>query len=218
MRVLVVEDEPDLLAAVSQALVEDGYAVDESIDGEAGLQMALTWPYDLVVLDIMLPIMDGFTVLSRLRQKKSTPVLILTARDTLDDRLRGLDGGADDYLVKPFSVQELLARVRAVIRRALGKGSSRISIGNTEINLANKSISISGEPVGLTAREFALIELLLLNRGKVVSRTEIYDHIFDRNENSLSNLLDVHVSNIRKKLGANFIQTRRGQGYIVASD
>ena len=215
MRVLVVEDEPDLLAAISQALVEDGYAVDESGDGEDGLQKALLWSYDLIVLDIMLPKMDGLTLLRKLRQQKTTPVLILTARDSLDDRLKGLDDGADDYLVKPFSVKELLARVRAVIRRAFGKASSIILVGDTEVNLANKSISIKGEPVSLTAREFALVELLLLSRGKVVSRTEIYDHIFDLNENSLSNLLDVHVSNIRKKLGANFIQTRRGQGYIV---
>jgi len=119
LRVLVVEDEPDLLAVVSQALVEDGYAVDQSDNGEQGLEKALTWPYDLIVLDIMLPKMDGLTVLSKIRQQKSTPVLILTARDALDDRLRGLDGGADDYLVKPFSVQEMLARVRAVIRRSI---------------------------------------------------------------------------------------------------
>ena len=215
MRVLVVEDEPDLLAAVSQALVEDGYAVDQSGDGEDGLRKALSWPYDLIVLDIMLPKMDGLMLLEKLRQQKTTPVLILTARDTLDDRLKGLDGGADDYLVKPFSVQELLARVRAVIRRTHGKASSIILVGDTEINLANKSILTKGVPVSLTAREFALVELLVLSRGKVVSRTEIYDHIFDINENSLSNLLDVHVSNIRKKLGANFIATRRGQGYIV---
>ena len=215
MRVLVVEDEPNLLAAVVQALMENGYAVDESSDGEDGLQKALLWPYDLIVLDIMLPKMDGLTLLGKLRKQKTTPVLILTARDSLDDRVKGLDGGADDYLVKPFSVKELLARVRAVIRRAFGKASSIISMGNTEVNLANKSISINGEPVSLTAREFALVELLLLSRGKVVSRTEIYEHLFDLNENSLSNLLDVHVSNIRKKLGSDFIETRRGQGYIV---
>ena len=215
MRVLVVEDEPNLLAAVVQALMENGYAVDESSDGEDGLQKALMWPYDLIVLDIMLPKMDGLTLLGKLRKQKTTPVLILTARDSLDDRVKGLDGGADDYLVKPFSVKELLARVRAVIRRAFGKASSIISMGNTEVNLANKSISINGEPVSLTAREFALVELLLLSRGKVVSRTEIYEHLFDLNENSLSNLLDVHVSNIRKKLGSDFIETRRGQGYIV---
>ena len=215
MRVLVVEDEPNLLAAVVQALLENGYAVDESSDGEDGLQKALMWPYDLIVLDIMLPKMDGLTLLGKLRKQKTTPVLILTARDSLDDRVKGLDGGADDYLVKPFSVKELLARVRAVIRRAFGKASSIISMGNTEVNLANKSISINGEPVSLTAREFALVELLLLSRGKVVSRTEIYEHLFDLNENSLSNLLDVHVSNIRKKLGSDFIETRRGQGYIV---
>ena len=215
MRVLVVEDEPDLLAAVVQALMEDGYAVDESSDGENGLQKALLWPYDLIVLDLMLPKMDGLTLLGKLRKQKTTPVLILTARDSLDDRVKGLDGGADDYLIKPFSVKELLARVRAVMRRAFGKASSIISIGDTEVNLANKSISTNGEPVFLTAREFALVELLLLSRGKVVSRTEIYEHLFDLNESSLSNLLDVHVSNIRKKLGSNFIETRRGQGYIV---
>lgn len=159
----------------------------------------------------MLPKLDGLQVLEQLRQQKSTPVLILTARDALDDRLRGLDGGADDYLVKPFSVQEMLARVRALIRRATGNASSLASVGNVTINLANKSVTSDGSPVSLTAREFSLVELLVLSRGKVVSRTEIFDHIFDENEDSLSNLLDVHVSNIRKKLGADFIKTRRFQ-------
>ena len=215
MRILVVEDEPDLLFAVSRSLIEDGYAVDESNNGEEGLAKALMWPYDLIILDIMMPKMDGLTVLKNLRKQKSTPVLFLTARDAIDDRLQGLNGGADDFLIKPFSIRELLARVRAIIRRSMGQASSITSVGSVEINFADKSIVSNGHPISLTAREFSLVELLVLNRGKIVSRTEIYDHIFDENEDSLSNLLDVHISNIRKKIGPSFIETRRGQGYIV---
>lgn len=215
MRLLVIEDEPDLRRAVVQALVEDGFAVDEAADGEIGLYKAQTWEYDAIVLDLMLPVKSGWEVLSKLRESRETPVLILTARDAIPDRVRGLDGGADDYLVKPFSIVELISRLRALIRRSAGHAQATIDIGEISINLSQRTVSKAGEAVMLTAREYALVELLALHRGKLITRTKIYEHIFDENDDSLSNLVDVHVSHIRKKLGADFIETRRGQGYII---
>jgi len=215
LRVLVVEDEPDLRSALSQALRENGYAVDTASDGSDGLYKATTWPYDAIVLDIMLPKMNGWDVLAAIRKKNLAPVLILTARDAITDRVRGLDGGADDYLVKPFSIPELLARVRALVRRSVGVADSLIRIGTIEVNLANRTVTKDGEPITLTAREFSLVEMLSLHRGRLISRTEIYDHIFGEDDDSVSNLVDVHISHIRKKLGADFIETRRGQGYLI---
>jgi two-component system OmpR family response regulator len=215
MRVLVVEDEPELLRVVAQALREEGYAVDESADGDEGLFKATTWDYDAVVLDLMLPCRDGWQVLVELRQKRKTPVLILTARDAVADRIRGLDSGADDYLVKPFALTELLARLRALIRRAAGQPDPVIALGAIQIDTRARRVWRDGQHVALTAREYALVELLALARGRVVSRTQLYEHLFDENEDSLSNLLDVHVSNVRKKLGKDFIATRRGHGYVV---
>jgi two-component system, OmpR family, response regulator len=215
VRVLVVEDEPDLRSAIEQSLSENGYAVDTSAEGVDGLYKATTWTYDAIVLDIMLPKMNGWEVLRAIRQKNSSPVLILTARDAITDRVRGLDGGADDYLVKPFSIQELLARLRVLIRRSVGVADSVIRIGDIEINLANRTVMKAGQAVVLTAREFSLVEMLGLHRGRLITRSQIYDHIFGEDDDSLSNLIDVHISHIRKKLGAEFIVTRRGQGYII---
>jgi two-component system OmpR family response regulator len=215
MRVLVVEDEPDLRASLARALRDDGYAVDDAPDGEEGLYKAENSDYDAVLLDIMLPRIDGWELLRRLRKKKKTPVLMLTARDGVPDRVRGLDTGADDYLVKPFDLSELLARLRALIRRAASQGQSRLEFGGVVIDTAARTVSRGGEPVLLTAREYALVEFLALHRGRVVTRTMLYEHLFDENDSSLSNLLDVHVSNIRKKLGHDFITTRRGHGYCV---
>ncbi len=215
MRLLVVEDEPDLLRVLARMLREAGYAVDTAEDGEEGLHKALTWTYDAVVLDLMLPKLDGWQVLDSLRKAHDTPVLILTARDALDDRVRGLDGGADDYLVKPFQREELLARLRALIRRAAGKPSGVIEMGDVSLDMATRTVTQSDAPVNLTAREYALVELLALHRGELVTRTMIYDHLFDENDDTLSNLVDVHVANIRKKLGKDFITTRRGQGYMI---
>ena len=212
---LVVEDEADLRRALVQSLDETGYAVDQACDGEEGIQKATTWEYDAVVLDIMLPRRNGWEVLQTLRQTKRTPVLILSARDALLDRIRGLDGGADDYLVKPFSFVELHARLRALIRRSAGQASSIVQIGGITIDTTKQSVTKDGETVILTPREYALVELLALHRGKLISRTLIYDHIFGEDDSSLSNLVDVHVSHIRKKLGSGFIATRRGQGYII---
>jgi two-component system OmpR family response regulator len=215
MRVLVVEDEPELLAVLAQALREAGYAVDEAADGEEGLFKAASWDYDAVVLDLMLPRLDGWQVLAGLRRQRKTPVLILTARDAVDDRVRGLDGGADDYLVKPFELAELRARLRALIRRAAGQADAVITLGEVAVDTRARLVRRGGEAVPLTAREYALVELLALHRGRLVSRTQIYEHLFDEEEDTLSNLVEVHVSNVRKKLGKDFITTRRGQGYVV---
>jgi two-component system OmpR family response regulator len=215
MRVLVIEDEPELLRALAQALREDGYAVDEAADGEDGLFKATSWDYDAIVLDLLLPRKDGWEVLAGLRRQRKTPVLILTARDAVADRVRGLDAGADDYLVKPFDLAEMLARLRALIRRAAGQADPAIVVGDVIIDPRARTVTCGGVPVALTAREYALVELLALHRGRLVSRTAIYEHLFDENDDSLSNLIDVHVSNVRKKLGKDFITTRRGQGYVI---
>jgi two-component system, OmpR family, response regulator len=215
VRLLVVEDEPSLRSAIVQSLTEQNFAVDEAADGQTGLHKALVWEYDAIILDLMLPQKNGWQVLDALRKRKSTPVLILTALDAVLDRVRGLDGGADDYLTKPFSLVELTARIRALIRRAAGNASSVIKIGSIQINLSDRTVTQREEMIPLTAREFALLELLALHRGKLITRAKIYDHIFGEDDDSLSNLVDVHISHLRKKLGADLIETRRGQGYII---
>ena len=215
MRLLIVEDEPDLLASLARALREEGYAVDTAADGEEGFFKAENSDYDAIVLDVMLPKLDGWEILKRVRKIKKTPVLMLTARDASRDRVRGLDTGADDYLVKPFDLPELLARLRALIRRSAHQTTNQIEIGDVVVDTAVKKISCAGQPVELTAREYALLEFLALHRGEVVTRTTLYEHLFDEDDATLSNLLDVHVSNLRKKLGADFITTRRGHGYCI---
>jgi two-component system OmpR family response regulator len=215
MRLLVVEDEADLLASLAKALREEGYAVDTAADGEDGLDKAQSLDYDAVVLDVMLPRLDGWQILDRLRESKKTPVLMLTARDAPPDRVRGLDGGADDYVVKPFDLDELLARLRALIRRAAGQTRNVVEIGDVVVATDARRVTRAGRPMALTAREYALVEFLALHRGRVVTRTELYEHLFDEDEDTLSNLLDVHVSNVRKKLGAGFITTHRGHGYSI---
>jgi two-component system, OmpR family, response regulator len=215
MRLLIIEDEPDLLATLAKVLREEGYAVDTATDGEEGLFKAESWDHDAIVLDVMLPRLDGWQVLERLRAVKKTPVLMLTARDAARDRVRGLDTGADDYLVKPFDLGELLARLRALIRRAAGQTSNVIEIGDIVITASARRVTRAGAPVPLTGREYALLEFLALHQGEVVTRTALYEHLFNEDEDSLSNLLDVHVSNLRKKLGADLITTHRGHGYSI---
>ena len=163
----------------------------------------------------MLPGMDGWEVLKRLRATKQTPVLMLTARDQSRDRVRGLDTGADDYVVKPFDLNEIFARLRALIRRTNRKTTNLIELGPVTVDTAARHVLLNGKPVELTAREYSLVAFLGLHRGEVVTRTQLYEHLFDENESSMSNLLDVHVSNVRKKLGAEFITTRRGHGYCI---
>lgn len=215
MRLLVVEDEPDLLRAIWSYLTDDGYAVDMATDGQEGLTKALAWDYDAIVLDVMLPRLDGWGVLSQLRQTKKTPVLMLTARDALADRVRGLDSGADDYVVKPFEMDELSARLRALIRRSANMPKPIVEIGDVKVDLAAKTVTKGNEPANLTATEYSLVEFLVLHRGQLVTRPMLYNHLFDEFEDSMSNLLDVHVSNVRRKLGKDFITTRRGLGYLI---
>jgi len=215
MRILIVEDEPDLLRSLAQALREEGYAVDTANNGEDGLFKAENYDYDAVMLDVMLPKLDGWEILKRLRKIKKTAVLMLTARDQSRDRVKGLDTGADDYMVKPFDLPELFARLRALIRRSANQTTNLIEIGDVKIDSAARKVFRAEKPVELTAREYALAEFLARHRGEVVTRTQLYEHLFDENDSTLSNLLDVHVSNLRKKLGAEFIVTRRGHGYCI---
>lgn len=215
MRVLIVEDEEVLAETVRRAFVEDGFSVDVASDGESGLFNAQSWTYDAIILDLMLPRLSGFEVLKRLRAKSTTPVLILTARDGLDDKLKGLNSGADDYLTKPFQLTELIARVRALVRRSAGKPSPLLKLGDVEIDTAAKVIRKKSRAVELTPKEYALAEFMALHKGELVTRTMIYDHLYDENDDTFSNVVDVYVSNLRRKLGKEFIETRRNQGYIL---
>ena len=215
MRVLVIEDEPDLLTTVAEALRENGYAVDEAGDGRTGLFKAQGTDYDAIVLDLMLPGLSGWDLLKELRKTKPTPVLILTARDATPDRVRGLDAGADDYLTKPFELVELQARLRALIRRSAGQAEAKIVVGDVTLDTANRTAYQDNKPVSLTPREYALVELLAMHKNKLVTRTMIYEHLFDESSDTLSNLVDVHVANVRRKLGKDLIVTRRGEGYTI---
>ncbi len=215
MRLLIADDETDLLRALCQAMREEGHAVDEAIDGTEALYKATEWDYDAIILDVMMPGLDGFEVLRRLREIKKTPVLMLTARTKVNDRVHGLDAGADDYVSKPVDLVELAARVRAIIRRSQGDASSIITIGDVAIDTAARRATRSGEAVALTGGEYPLLEFLARRRGKTVTRTEIYDHLYDENDTPLSNIIDVQVSSLRKKFGSSFITTHRGQGYSI---
>lgn len=216
MRVLVVEDEGDLAGTLIKALSEEGFAVDVSADGEEALFRLREIPYDAVILDLMLPRLDGWTLLERARRDGiRTPVLVLTARDALRDKIRGLDLGADDYLTKPFALGELLARVRALVRRASVDPAPVLVVGDVTIDTASKTVRRAGEVVPLTAREYSILEYLARRRGTVVTRTTLYDHIYDDRAAFVSNVIDVHVAALRRKLGRTLIQTRRGQGYLI---
>jgi two-component system OmpR family response regulator len=217
MRLLIVEDEPDMLDTLAEAMRGDGYAVDEAADGDDGLFKALEIDYDLIICDVMMPVHDGFELLRRLRQVKKTPVLMLTARSKVQDRIQGLDTGADDYLAKPVDLNELAARVRALIRRAHGNATPVITIGEVEIDTAAQTVKVSGQPVPLRGREYALLEYCVQHRGKIITRTQLYEHLHDENDTPISNLVDVHVFNLRKKLGQDFIVTHRGRGYSIGS-
>jgi two-component system OmpR family response regulator len=215
MRVLVVEDDPDLRRSLAATLREENYAVDVAADGGDGLDKAKQNAYDIILLDVMLPELSGWEILQQLRPANTTPVLMLTARDAVHDRVKGLNQGADDYLTKPFDIEELLARVRALIRRAAGQTLPVLSIRDLSIDTASRKVLLKGADIPVTAREYALVEYLALHQGEVVSRTTLYQHLFDEDDSTLSNLLDVHVSNLRKKLGPEVITTRRGHGYCI---
>lgn len=216
MRLLVVEDERDLAQTLRRALEEEEFAVDVAGDGEDALFKIREIMYDAVILDLMLPRIDGWAVLDAARAEGiRTPVLVLTARDTIEDRVRGLNLGADDYLTKPFALAEVIARVRAMIRRAYGNPSSTLVLGEVTINTAARQVWRGSAPIELTAREFAILELLTRSRGAVVARSTICEHIYNEGTDLLSNVVDVHVAALRRKLGADVIRTRRGEGYII---
>ena len=217
MRLLIVEDEPDMLDTLAEAMRGEGYAVDEAADGDDGLFKALEIDYDLIICDVMMPVHDGFELLRRLRQVKKTPVLMLTARSKVLDRIQGLDTGADDYLAKPVDLNELAARVRALIRRAHGNATPVITIGDVEIDTSAQTVKVAGQSVPLRGREYALLEFCVQHRGKIITRTQLYEHLHDENDTPMSNLVDVHVFNLRKKLGQDFIVTHRGRGYSIGS-
>jgi DNA-binding response OmpR family regulator len=220
VRVLLIEDSRHLQRSVSTGLRKTGYAVDVSGDGEEGLWHAQSNDYDVIILDLMLPRVDGLTVLRRLRaQEKQTHVLILTAKDTLEDRVRGLRLGADDYLVKPFAFEELLARVEALCRRAYQRKSSSLLIHGLAIDTSAKTVARGAEPIELTPREYALLEYLVRRQGEVVSRSEIEEHIYNEQVDPMSNVVDSAICSLRKKISVPgappLIHTRRGLGYVL---
>lgn len=216
MRVLIVEDEPNLQRQLKAALEGAGYAVDVAGDGEDGHFLGSTEAYDAVVLDLGLPEMDGLTVLDRWRKEgHAMPVLVLTARDRWSDKVAGLDAGADDYLAKPFQTEELIARLRALIRRAAGQASSELVAGAVRLDARSGRVTLEGDPVKLTAQEFKLLSYLMHHKGKVVSRTELIEHIYDQDFDRDSNTIEVFITRIRKKLGAELISTTRGLGYSL---
>lgn len=216
MRLLLVEDEPDLVSGLLRSLRKEGYSVDVAMDGEEGLYKALNTEYAVIVLDVMLPLLDGWEVLARLREAKDTPVLMLTARDTTADRVRGLDTGADDYLVKPFDVAELLSRLRAILRRSSGgRVAQTLEVADITIDTRSRTVTCGGETVTLTAREYLLLEYFAQHRGEIITRTALYEKLFDETDDTLSNVIDVHIFNLRKKLGKDIILTRRGYGYLM---
>ncbi|HSZ59344.1 MAG TPA: response regulator transcription factor [Tepidisphaeraceae bacterium] len=222
MRILVVEDHASLARSIANGLREEGFAVDLTADGDEAMQWSKLNPYDCVVLDVMLPGKDGWTVLQHIRRQGSNvPVLMLTARDAVDDRVKGLNLGADDYLVKPFAWEEMLARVRALVRRGHDKKTPTIQVGDLEIDTASKSVKRSGRPIALSGREYALLEYLAHREGRVVSRGEIWDHIYDQADETTSNVVDVYIGYLRNKIDRDFptklIHTRRGLGYILSA-
>jgi two-component system, OmpR family, response regulator len=216
MRLLIVEDEPTLGQQLRNALEGAGYAVDLATDGEEGLYLGSNEQYDAIILDLGLPEIDGLTVLDRWRKEgKTTPVLVLTARDSWSDKVAGLDAGADDYVAKPFQTEELIARLRALIRRASGNASAELIAGDIRLDTRSGKVTKAGEPVKLTAQEYKLLSYLLHHKGQVVSRTELIEHIYDQDFDRDSNTIEVFVTRIRKKLGPDVITTIRGLGYSL---
>ena len=222
VRVLLVEDEPRVAGFIARGLREHTYAVDVARDGVEGLYCATSLAYDLVILDVMLPGKDGYAVCRELRTARCrAPILMLTARDTVDDRVAGLDCGADDYLTKPFDFKELLARLRALLRRSANFRPDRVRVAGLELDTASHAVTVGGRQLSLTAKEYALLEFLVLNENRVVGREEIAQHVWDENFDPFSNTIDVHIKRLRAKLGpgtgSRLIHTRRGEGYLFSA-
>ncbi|WP_193336499.1 response regulator transcription factor [Devosia beringensis] len=219
MRILVVEDDINLNRQLKDALTEGGYAVDVAFDGEEGHFLGETEPYDAVVLDIGLPQMDGISVLESWRRAgKTMPVLLLTARDRWSDKVQGIDAGADDYVAKPFHMEEVLARIRALVRRAAGLASNEIVSGSVRLDARSGKVTVDGQSVKLTSHELRLLTYLMHHKGKVISRTELTEHLYDQDFDRDSNTIEVFVGRLRKKLPEDCIQTVRGLGYQIAED
>ena len=220
MRLLVVEDEPKVASFLKRGLEAENYAVDVAYDGEDGLYLATSHDYDLILLDILLPKLSGLDVLAKLRERGiGVPVIMLTARGALQDRVRGLDLGADDYLVKPFAFEELLARVRALLRRRSASASPILKVGPIELDPATRKVTVKGKEVDFTPKEFALLEYLMRNEGVVCTRAMIAQHVWDINFDTYTNLIEVFINHLRKKLQPHgcdgMIQTVRGVGYVL---
>ena len=219
MRILVVEDDVNLNRQLKEALTEAGYAVDVAFDGEEGHFLGDTEPYDAVVLDIGLPQMDGLSVLEEWRRAgKTMPVLLLTARDRWSDKVQGIDAGADDYVAKPFHMEEVLARLRALVRRAAGHASNEIICGSVRLDARSGRVTVDGQAVKLTSHELRLLSYLMHHKGKVVSRTELTEHLYDQDFDRDSNTIEVFVGRLRKKLPEECIQTVRGLGYQIIGE
>ena len=219
MRILLVEDDPDLNNQVKGSLEENGYSVDSALDGEEGHFLGDTEPYDAVILDLGLPKLDGITVLENWRKEnKKFPVLILTARDRWSEKVNGFDAGADDYVTKPFQMEELLARLRALIRRSAGHATSDIECGPLKIDTKSNKVFMDGTKLKLTSHEYKIIEYFLHHQDKVISRTELTEHIYDQDFDRDSNTIEVFIGRLRKKLGNDMIKTERGYGYRLSLD
>ena len=220
MRILIVEDEKKVAAFIKKGLEEETYAVDVAYDGEDGLHMGVENQYDLIILDLMLPIIDGLSVLSRLREKKvETPILLLTAKDSVEDKVTGLNTGADDYLTKPFAFSELLARIRVLLRRGKAETKTVLQIDGLSLDLVSHKVKRNDEEIELTGKEYSLLEYFMRNQGKVLTRTMIAEHVWDYNFDTFTNVIDVYVNHLRKKIDKSYpeklLHTLRGVGYIM---
>lgn len=223
MKILLAEDEVDLNNVVTRYLKKNGYSVDSVLDGEEALDYLEYGEYDLVILDIMMPKVDGFEVIKKLRDKGNhTSVLMLTARDSADDKVKGLDLGADDYIVKPFDFNELMARIRAVVRRKYGNSSNKLVIGDLILDTSEKSVTRAGRQIELTGKEYEVLEYLMQSKNRILSRDQIKEHVWDFDYEGDSNIIDVLIKNIRKKIdiedGKQIIYTKRGLGYVIKED
>ena len=220
MKILIIEDEKKVASFIKKGLEEEYYAVDVAYDGREGLRLALVENYDLLIMDVMLPLKDGFTLVKELRSEKiATPVLLLTAKDTIENKVEGLDSGADDYLTKPFAFEELLARVRALLRRKEGSKSLLLKAGDLELDTQSHKVSRSGVEINLTPKEYSILEYLLRNKNHVISRTLLSEHVYDYHFDTDTNVIDVYINKLRNKIDKQFdnplLHTIRGVGYIL---
>ncbi len=220
MRILIVEDEKKVAGFIKKGLEEETYAVDAAHDGEEGFHLASMNQYDMIILDLMLPNMDGLEVLTRLRDKKiNIPILLLTAKDAVEDKVTGLNKGADDYLTKPFAFSELLARVRSLLRRGQAETKTELKVGDLSLDLVSHKVNRNGEEIELTGKEYSLLEYFMRNEGKVLTRTMIAEHVWDYNFDTFTNVIDVYVNHLRKKIDkqypAKLLHTLRGVGYVM---